>query len=103
MSKKNRTTWYVCGRCGNENVSYQVWVDENVRLLPNYYANTKTNGDDIDWQVAYAMNGQAWCEEDEELGTDGCGEIFGVVHKQSDRWWDLNYDRQMKLKESRNA
>ena len=70
MSKKNRTTWYVCGTCGNENVSYQVWVDENVRLSPNYYVNTKTNGDDIDWQVAYAMNGQAWCEEDEELGTD---------------------------------
>jgi hypothetical protein len=89
---------YVCGRCGNENVSYQVWVDEDGNRNTNYYVNTK-----IDWQVAYAMNGQAWCEEDEELGTDGCGEIFGVVHKQSDRWWDLNCDRQIKLKESRNA
>ena len=89
---------YVCGTCGNENVSYQVWVDEDVNMNPNYYVNTK-----IDWQVAYAKNGQAWCEEDEELGTMGCGEISGVVHKQSDRWWDLNYDRQMILKESRNA
>ena len=86
---------YVCGTCGNENVSYQVWVDEDGKFLE--FQN------DIDWQVAYAKNGQAWCEEDEELGTDGCGEIFGVVHKQSDRWWDLNYDRQMILKESRNA
>ena len=89
---------YVCGTCGNENVSYQVWVDEDGNRNTNYYVNTK-----IDWQVAYAKNGQAWCEEDKELGTDGCGEIFGVVHKQSDRWWDLNYDRQMILKESRNA
>ena len=89
---------YVCGICGNENVSYQVWVDEDGNRNTNYYVNTK-----IDWQVAYAMNGQAWCEEDEELGTMGCGEISGVVHKQSDRWWDLNYDRQKKLKESRNA
>ena len=86
---------YVCGICGNENVSYQVWVDEDGKF--HEWQSS------IDWQVAYAKNGQAWCEEDEELGTDGCGEIFGVVHKQSDRWWDLNYDRQMILKESRNA
>ena len=60
---------YVCGTCGNENISYQVWVDEDGNRNPNYYVNTK-----IDWQIEYAMNGQAWCE-----GEDGCGEIFEVV------------------------
>lgn len=60
---------YVCKKCGNENISYQVWVDEDGNMNPNYYVNTK-----IDWQIEYAMNGQAWCE-----GEDGCGEIFGVV------------------------
>tara|TARA_R100001594_G_scaffold3697_1_gene13637 strand:+ start:129 stop:335 length:207 start_codon:yes stop_codon:yes gene_type:complete len=57
---------YVCKDCGNENISYQVWVDEDGKFLE--FQN------DIDWQVAYAKNGQAWCE-----GEDGCGEIFGVV------------------------
>ena len=60
---------YVCKKCGNEDISYQVWVDEDGNRNPNYYVNTK-----IDWQVAYAENGQAWCE-----GEDGCGEIFEVV------------------------
>ena len=92
---------YVCGRCGNENVSYQVWVDEDGNRRQTF--QERCLAPEIEWQVGQAMNGQAWCEQDEELGTMGCGEISGVVHKQSDRWWDLNYDRQKKLKESRNA
>ena len=62
---------YVCKDCGNENISYQVWVDEDLNINPNhtYLLNNK-----IDWQIEYAKNGQAWCE-----GEDGCGEIFEVV------------------------
>ena len=62
---------YVCKNCGSEDVSYQVWVDENLKMNPKYYVNTK-----IDWQIEYAENGQAWCE-----GENGCGEIFGVVER----------------------
>ena len=39
----------------------------------------------------------------DEIEADSREEAEEIVHKQSDRWWDLNYDRQMKLKESRNA
>ena len=65
---------YVCKKCGNEDISYQVWVDEDGKPInPNYTAQANVNNE-TEWQVEYAMNGQAWCE-----GEDGCGEIFEVV------------------------
>lgn len=63
---------YVCKNCGNENVSYQVWVDEDGNRKQTF--QEKCLAPEIEWQVGQAMNGQAWCE-----GEDGCGEIFEVV------------------------
>ena len=58
---------YVCEKCGSGDISYQVWVDEDLNM------NHKYLEDKFDWQIEFAKNGQAWCE-----GENGCGEIFAV-------------------------
>ena len=58
---------YVCEKCGSGDISYQVWVYEDLNM------NHKYLDDKFDWQIEWAKNGQAWCE-----GENGCGEIFAV-------------------------
>ena len=67
---------YVCKICGNNNISYQAWVDEDGNMKPSYN----------NWQIEYARHGQAWCE-----GEDGCGEIFGVQEIKAHIESDLQY------------
>jgi hypothetical protein len=62
---------YVCKKCGSEDISYQVWVAEDLTM------NHKYLDDKFDWQIEWAENGQAWGE-----GENGCGEIFVVGDRE---------------------